>query len=696
MGPLRIIESAGYDNFVLVREDKTGKTESIIAHVPFLISYHYPTPLLAQVALDIDEQVEYEDQQSGRNEPEMSTPVLSVTAPDLRTTGTPRPKRTRTTMGSAAEYDITRELVVEPRQRPFWSFDPRNAATLPVAPPAVSAPESTSAPSRLSITGYFAERRRRHGPSPMEDVGDVAQAPQQPPRAMSSLRTAKRKGRSKRVSSGAAHSQSIPERPAGLLALRELSEARDPPPGTVDSSMEESVVTNDLDEAQSRQVALELQAPVSRRLVARPLLTPIIRDYGFQPRDPAETARHAASQLLNTYVIGPAARIPEELTQRAALHERFLTPQVTSLSEYRERLRVQGQRCSVPPMRTYPVALQPGGDSTEYDSRFELWVEKSRRLSSMEALRASFSDVDACLERRLRFDYAKLRAKRRLLAGFQSRPRVGDIRYAPLSPSASPVQTEGIAMARRQTRSVGADPAAPQLIAGKREATDDAVASPRGAVDLSDQKRPRRQGNPGGGALQTPMSFPSGGSHSTLPDTGYAHGTDGSLEYVPRGSGNSPARQVTPEAAFVLPQSPLPRSGAVAELSQSLSQLRLLVQDVDQRVYRYWDDIDSLHQRLDWVQVPRELWDHIRGLDARVAALEHWVPYWQDSVRRDEETQRTLAVLRGQIDLLARLREAPPGHYPVTVPMGSPAASSAHPPSASVTLLTPGPRPHNN
>ncbi|GMF33960.1 unnamed protein product [Phytophthora fragariaefolia] len=164
----------------------------------------------------------------------------------------------------------------------------------------------------------------------------------------------------------------FPERPAGLLALRELSEPRDPPPGVVYSVMEESVVTNDLDEAQSRQVALELQAPVSRRPVARSLLTPSVRDYGFQPRDPAETARQAASQLLNTYVIGPAARTPEVLAHRTALRERFLTPQVSSLSEYRERLRVHGQRGSVPPMRTYPVVLQPGEDSTEYDSRFEL------------------------------------------------------------------------------------------------------------------------------------------------------------------------------------------------------------------------------------------------------------------------------------------------------------------------------------
>ncbi|GMG15841.1 unnamed protein product [Phytophthora fragariaefolia] len=130
----------------------------------------------------------------------------------------------------------------------------------------------------------------------------------------------------------------FPERPAGLLALPELYEPRHPPQGEVDSTMEEPVVTNDLDEDQSRQVAVDLQAPVSRRPVARLLLTPSVRDYGFQPRDPAETARQAASQLLNTYVIGPAARTPAELAQRTALRERFVTPLDTSLSEYRERL----------------------------------------------------------------------------------------------------------------------------------------------------------------------------------------------------------------------------------------------------------------------------------------------------------------------------------------------------------------------
>eukprot|EP00644_Phytophthora_capsici_P019553 jgi/Phyca11/52563/gw1.524.1.1 len=35
IGPLRILESAGYENFLLKREDGLGKEEAIIAHVSF-------------------------------------------------------------------------------------------------------------------------------------------------------------------------------------------------------------------------------------------------------------------------------------------------------------------------------------------------------------------------------------------------------------------------------------------------------------------------------------------------------------------------------------------------------------------------------------------------------------------------------------------------------------------------------------
>ncbi|KAG3160116.1 hypothetical protein PI124_g12995 [Phytophthora idaei] len=68
-----------------------------------------------------------------------------------------------------------------------------------------------------------------------------------------------------------------------------------------------NVITNDLDEAQSRQLSTERSSQRSNRPAARSLTLPSRRDYGFQPLEPAETARRAAQQLLDTYVCGPSA-----------------------------------------------------------------------------------------------------------------------------------------------------------------------------------------------------------------------------------------------------------------------------------------------------------------------------------------------------------------------------------------------------
>ncbi|KAG3176487.1 hypothetical protein PC128_g17268 [Phytophthora cactorum] len=52
-----------------------------------------------------------------------------------------------------------------------------------------------------------------------------------------------------------------------------------------------SVVTNDLDEAQSRQLFTDSSSQRSYRPVARPLTVPSRCGYGFQPLDPVETVR---------------------------------------------------------------------------------------------------------------------------------------------------------------------------------------------------------------------------------------------------------------------------------------------------------------------------------------------------------------------------------------------------------------------
>ncbi|EGZ07116.1 hypothetical protein PHYSODRAFT_368201, partial [Phytophthora sojae] len=202
-------------------------------------------------------------------------------------------------------------------------------------------------------------------------------------------------------------------RSSGLYELRALTEPRYSPPRGEGVPLG-PVISNPLDEAQSEQVAAQMAPTRSQRPELRPLLNPSAADYGFRPRDPAEACRQAFQQSFTLHAIGPAARTPEELALRTSLRERLLTPQSTTTRLYRLVLRLQAQQKSVPAMRTYPVVLSPGEDSIEYEAQFESWAEHSRKLSSMDALRASFSEVDVRIERKLCFDFAKVRAKRSL------------------------------------------------------------------------------------------------------------------------------------------------------------------------------------------------------------------------------------------------------------------------------------------
>ncbi|KAE8910320.1 hypothetical protein PF005_g21436 [Phytophthora fragariae] len=59
---MRIVDVAGYDNFLIEREDTEEKREQFIAHVSFLVTYHQPTTLLKQAAADLEAQLDYESQ----------------------------------------------------------------------------------------------------------------------------------------------------------------------------------------------------------------------------------------------------------------------------------------------------------------------------------------------------------------------------------------------------------------------------------------------------------------------------------------------------------------------------------------------------------------------------------------------------------------------------------------------------------
>ncbi|KAG2994387.1 hypothetical protein PC121_g15897 [Phytophthora cactorum] len=84
---------------------------------------------------------------------------------------------------------------------------------------------------------------------------------------------------------------------------------RDAPPLTSrceEDRRDPNVITNDLDEAQSRQLSTEPSSQRSNRPLARPLTLPSRRDYGFQPRSCGDRTSCYAAALghLCVWAIG--------------------------------------------------------------------------------------------------------------------------------------------------------------------------------------------------------------------------------------------------------------------------------------------------------------------------------------------------------------------------------------------------------
>lgn len=118
MGPLRVREAVGYENYLLRREDKTGNPEEIVAHASFLASYKSSTTWLQQAAEDL--RIELEDEDSRRVGHDVSTAgavVRSAVAPAHAATGA-RGKRRRTASASRAQqWADESEQLVELRRR---------------------------------------------------------------------------------------------------------------------------------------------------------------------------------------------------------------------------------------------------------------------------------------------------------------------------------------------------------------------------------------------------------------------------------------------------------------------------------------------------------------------------------------------------------------------------------------------------
>ena len=111
------------------------------------------------------------------------------------------------------------------------------------------------------------------------------------------------------------------------------------------------------------------------------------RDYVFTPLSVEERLRQTTGQTLATWTISPVAASPEEVASCQALLERYLEPYLTTQSQYKERLEMQARSAPVPPIKDVPILSFAGETTDEEDNDFIRWVHRTRRLSSMYALR---------------------------------------------------------------------------------------------------------------------------------------------------------------------------------------------------------------------------------------------------------------------------------------------------------------------
>ena len=279
----------------------------------------------------------------------------------------------------------------------------------------------------------------------------------------------------------------------------------------------DAIITNPLDEQQ--QLALQHEESAQRRRQLAATLEGR-RGYLFTPLGLEERISQTTGHSLATWAIGAEPSSSDEVASRQVLRERYLEPFVTTQSQYKLRLDAQARGAPVPPIKGIPILLFAGESPDDEDNAFVRWVHRKRHLTSMFALRASANVADVRLERKLRYDYAKLKARGQLRTRTRYAPAVPtEVSAGQAAPSYPPASTT---MGEKRLRS-----------------QDDPCR------DV--QKHPRRMGNPAEGVPQTPMSSPTPGTLATSPDTGIDPDDVVVLGVAPHGTGGSLAHRTASE-----------------------------------------------------------------------------------------------------------------------------------------------------
>ena len=129
--------------------------------------------------------------------------------------------------------------------------------------------------------------------------------------------------------------------------------------------LDEPIMTNELDEQQQRYIE---ENERDRRLSQTLAIAEAHSDYRFKPLSVDELLRKFAGQPLTTWPTGREATTSNDIAERDALRQRYLTPETTTISEYQVKLAEQARGDSVPTQRTVLIVHYPGESEAVDDS----------------------------------------------------------------------------------------------------------------------------------------------------------------------------------------------------------------------------------------------------------------------------------------------------------------------------------------
>ena len=102
-------------------------------------------------------------------------------------------------------------------------------------------------------------------------------------------------------------------------------------------------------------------------------------DYIFKPLGAGELLRKLG-QSITSWPTGSEATLSVYIAERDALKEKNITPEMTTIYEYQDKLAEQARDPAVPTQRTILDLLHPDDSEAENETTFIHWDHQAHRL----------------------------------------------------------------------------------------------------------------------------------------------------------------------------------------------------------------------------------------------------------------------------------------------------------------------------